>query len=966
MRTKYPRPSSIKLSAAVAAGFLSTLLLVSIAVNAAPSMVEYATSVPFVSHQVPPNILLIVDNSGSMNTIATFFPPKAFSPSATFFGYFESAKCYQYDGTKFVTTTTANKASGVCTSTPNYEWDGSLLNYVSMRRRDVARWVLTGGTCENGRAAAPADGSCPTKILRGVDFANNHSETVQISSTDATGRMPQRFTDPSVPIYFNSMGSIASMAGTFCVNDYYANILGSAPTGVPVSACTEVHNNAAYPNEGFAVRVQSLAEPTGVIQQVGIRARLGLMFYNKEEGGQVAANVGDNASGVGVLLNKIETDNGSHWTVLAESLYEAVRYFAQVQPYAPYDTSILNDDKVGPDYNVGPAADPYHFNPPSWTATDQDAACCNSHIIMFTDGEPTHDENIPAAIKNMTSPPAPGPVFADFDVAGNLQDDYLPNVAYWAHTVDLRPDNGSADPKKACDPSAGAIPNVALLNEPGKCLPGKQSLTIYTFFMYGPVSGSDILKKTAIYGGFKDLNKDGLFNPGEEDLVNNVSGVSIPDGQPDTYFESSNAQAMRDRFLNIFNSITSETTSAAVTAVVASSSSGEGATYQAYFYPEYAPTTAEIGRGMKEIRWLGYTQALFVDAFGHLREDTNGDGKLTYEIDDIIVPFYDTSATPNRFRLNVFHDGNGDGIAGDPLVSGSEAVQDIIELGAVKPIWEAGRQLALTDSTARKIWTWVDSNNDGRVDSGSEFIPFNLANSGTLAPYLRASAAPFDANNIVKFVRGFQDDALGLRDRRKLVDGQPQIWKLGDIVNSSPVVVAGPRERHDIIYGDTTYVPYFQRYIDRRQVVYVGGNDGMLHAFNAGFYMPGDDPSTSELEHGRFSKAPPAGAVTKFGVTNSPALGAELWGFVPYQLLPHLQWHRPRLYPRRLCGSSAEDHGCADFLLSRRPLDMLAGPGRCRASERMGHHSDRRDAVRRKLCRLSERNGRRAHDYYGL
>src|SRR4030095_12001516 len=84
-----------------------------------------------------------------------------------------------------------------------------------------------------------------------------------------------------------------------------------------------------------------------------------------------------------------------------------------------------------------------------------------------------------------------------------------------------------------------------------------------------------------------------------------------------------------------------------------------------------------------------------------------------------------------------------------------------------------------------------------------------------------------------------------------------RVWKLGDIISSTPVVVGAPRERYDVLYGDTTYGAFFKRYKDRRQVAYVGANDGMLHAFNAGFYTPGDDTSTSDMvEHVRFTTTP--------------------------------------------------------------------------------------------------------------
>jgi type IV pilus assembly protein PilY1 len=164
------------------------------------------------------------------------------------------------------------------------------------------------------------------------------------------------------------------------------------------------------------------------------------------------------------------------------------------------------------------------------------------------------------------------------------------------------------------------------------------------------------------------------------------------------------------------------------------------------------------------------------------------------------------------------------------------------------------------------------------------------------------------ATNIINFIRGRQ--VANLRDRQLALKDDTgaqtiQVWKLGDIISSTPVVVGTPKERYDIIYGDTTYSAFVQRYKDRRQVSYVGANDGMLHAFNAGFYTVGDDTSTvGVLEQVRFTTTPKQpGTSTNCGSlpcdasvatyayrSNSPKLGAELWAFIPQDLLPHLQW----------------------------------------------------------------------------
>ena len=192
-------------------------------------------------------------------------------------------------------------------------------------------------------------------------------------------------------------------------------------------------------------------------------------------------------------------------------------------------------------------------------------------------------------------------------------------------------------------------------------------------------------------------------------------------------------------------------------------------------------------------------------------------------------------------------------------------------------------------TTCRRILTWADFDNDGLVAS-SERVEFRSTPlvSFALCPYLGGNAvlycngddvaaitagdikadpnlgtalppksdgtpgclgithracALIEATNIINWVRGSQ--VPGLRDRTFNVRNDSGAivraqWKLGDVVNATPVVVGAPSTRFDVIYGDQTYATFFQRYKDRRQVAYVGANDGMLHAFNGGFFNNDD------------------------------------------------------------------------------------------------------------------------------
>ena len=103
-------------------------------------------------------------------------------------------------------------------------------------------------------------------------------------------------------------------------------------------------------------------------------------------------------------------------------------------------------------------------------------------------------------------------------------------------------------------------------------------------------------------------------------------------------------------------------------------------------------------------------------------------------------------------------------------------------------------------------------------------------------------------------------------------------------------------ENFDDIYSDPTYGEFEYIYArgtgpsasPRPTVVYVGANDGTLHAFNAGVYRPGSDWTSGDTEHGRYTMDYPSYYTSALGFV--PDRGEEIWAFVPRAVLPHLQW----------------------------------------------------------------------------
>lgn len=123
------------------------------------------------------------------------------------------------------------------------------------------------------------------------------------------------------------------------------------------------------------------------------------------------------------------------------------------------------------------------------------------------------------------------------------------------------------------------------------------------------------------------------------------------------------------------------------------------------------------------------------------------------------------------------------------------------------PMWEAGQILVGRSSASRKIFTSV----------GDQVIEFEQGNADVLNKEMGLPTVD-EAAQVINWVRG--DDLPGFRDRSG--------WKLGDIVDSSPVVVGSPSS----FYLDEQYMAFRYAHQDRPRAVYIGANDGMLHAFD--------------------------------------------------------------------------------------------------------------------------------------
>ncbi len=416
---------------------------------------------------------------------------------------------------------------------------------------------------------------------------------------------------------------------------------------------------------------------------------------------------------------------------------------------------------------------------------------------------------------------------------------------------------------------------------------GSSNFITTTFFATGQAAG--VLPKplflAAKYGGYSDLDGDGTpahhetGNAGssdsrEWDNRNNHNGSLGADGIPDNYYFSRNPSLLEAQLGQVLSDISSRVSSATNAALFANSSTGVGALYQALFQPEQ-----EVNGNV--VRWGGILHALFVDSKGFLREDTNSNDALDdYDTDKIVELFFDPNAGQTmvqRFRT----DDEGD----------TTSVEGVLKpLSSLKSLWDAREQLSLVTnitlqrtygalaSGGRHILTWLDLNNDLYVDH-DEQLAFTADTFTGQAGYLGVPAS--EINKVVNYVRG--QEQAGTRSRTIDYDenGSENIWRLGDIVHSTPRLSSAPDSRFDASFSDSSYKTFRDFYLKRRHVLYVGANDGLIHAFNGGFW---NQQNFSYERSGDKSEA-------------LHPLGSELWAYAPMNLLPHLRWLTESDYP---------------------------------------------------------------------
>lgn len=663
-------------------------------------------------------------------------------------------------------------------------------------------------------------------------------------------------------------------------------------------------------------RIKQATTPSGILQEKGLNLRIGAMKINpvgalyecttgnttgtvqpfcpadNKDGAQLIAPLAlgsdaepgntsiNHAQQVANVINEAQANT---WTPLAEAVFSAMGYLTQ-----------RSDMCINPGTNSLSGAGPC-WDFPIFPADNDpvQSPCQLNHLLIITEGSSTRDVNSTVTGSAAATYVVDGVVGAGQQCDPVLRGStYLNNIAAFGYYS--VPDRGNFSSDSAYEAALTEAEDRASLLYNGTGMSSNE------FTDEGVKQG--IITHIITTGSLRsDLGTVPSCDPATLMDQAAKNGGSTVTSTGKYYVSGENPDTFSSGLSYIFDAIMQRASTGSSASVVSSSRSGEGAVYQAIFWPELKST-----EDTQAVTWAGDVHSLFIDGHGYMYEDTEPkNGKLDSG-DRKVTVYYDT--TENKSKGCYEFENN--------------TCINSVDLDEIKYLWSANSWLqSITDQDSlltnrstyissdkqRYIFTWNDLNGDGDVDEDTsaeatnEIIPFDTTTKWHLK-FVAANRGPifndfgltFNETNeltkeqsntnflkLVSWIRGNESDGY----RNRTLAGEKYL--LGDVIHSTPMVVASPQENFHLLYNDQSYEKFAAQYKNRRQVIYFGSNDGMLHAVNGGFY----DSDKKMFCRAKECELTSDGTVENpTSVSSEPELGAELWAYVPYNLQPHLEY----------------------------------------------------------------------------
>lgn len=817
---------------------------------------------------VPANLMLSLSVEFPTGVVAAY--SGATWATGTYLGYFDNAKCYTYDNTNnyFYPVKVASDCTGY--------WSGNMLNWASMTALDEFRQALTGGyrvtdttsltVLERARQVTPSTNpnytfpvkaisttSTISKLVGEAPFSTASNLYIQSHTGGTGGNEITNGTDNGIFIEVADNSTFIN-SGTNHDKKYYVRVKVCL-AGLLESNCNSAHNATDYPGAG------QYAKPEGLIQQNYTKIRVGAAAYafangSSQPNGAVRALLRDNGpttyngygtrttnpytewdpttgifianpdpatdttgtapgggnatqSGAINYLNQFGYANGYEiYDNVADLYWATLAYFMKVPVAASYTSGLTSSNSLDTNF---PVLTGTNLNDPI------SYSCQSNAIVMIGDAHTNYDTAVPGGTvvttgsqaglpqipANGTVPavnaatytttlgnypliegttPATESMATYAGAAGSALGNkawsggtsatyYIAGLAYYAHTNDIRND-------------------VALTPTQGK-----QTVTTYAVDVLEPTTydgdaADAFFGAGAVSNGTTNQSKMGpdiYWLAAKYGGFNDVNNNGTPASEltwhtnsstgtgliPDNYFPGNQPNLIQSGLKQIFNNVASTASQNASAPSVSPTRALSNVTANAA--PYYSPVAGFpiYTTSYAPVTWTG-------DVEGYVGADTAGAA---------VTPVTGSTPWHAQFQLDNL----------TQYVSG-------VNVG-----W---------NTVGRRIITW----------DGSKGVPFRYGNlsAAEVTAMNSVTTGGGAGASLVSYLRGDKSNEGSVYRTRTHI--------LGDIVNSTPVLVQGATSPSYTETANPGYSLFSTTTVANRQpVVYVGANDGMLHAFEADF-----------------------------------------------------------------------------------------------------------------------------------
>lgn len=747
-------------------------------ISKAADMQSYCYVPPFMGQTVSPNIMLVIDVSGSMSWCA-------YNPTSSKSGCCNSSsKCgWTYKGTeegyfdpnKVYTLANINvpnvgrvdvwvETNGTPASCPRYRggintsriYSGSCLNFLYMSRIDLVRWALTGGTLA----------SCDTGVNKQTD---------------------ENYRKKCNPEYYDLRNNKTSCDSDGCVL--------KSTNGVMVKVPWERIKNQALLFQ---------------LKKLSLQPRIGVMFFSDEGvrdkasvyiGDFTSSNNYDALNPYKNAITHINVEDPDGGTPTAPALWDVYNYFSQNKP----QYGGLAPQSGGGDQWKNPMYQCFDDNNDGQCQGNELklVPCAKNFVILLTDGQ----WNTPSCS-------------IDYGFENSSADPVVP--AYWLHK------------KGFTNQKTNIYSRVEALYGIGLFLGGTGETSLKNVSMYGSFDINGRNWPDSLTGYPQNTCTMDDCGSGKGSGCTPLP-TSSPDwdkdgnGQPDTFYSASDAVEIKNAIMSAILDILKRASSGSTVATLSTKTSISSLMIQPFFFSSY---TDSAGR---DINWIGFSRSYWVDPKNDNREDTNSNKVLNLDFDKIFQIYFDTNN--NQTKAAILTDTSTCTSTGTKdLVNLIPVFDSGCWLGNCNPsdrriYYYTGSQLKdFTTSNypdLKNIWDLVDDN--------SSNSSINDSTTQCIIRFLRgedlSSDSTCSSNDYVK-----RNMKIKISDICPGLTGD-KIWKLGDTITSTPAVVSNEKiNNYDYRYQDSTYYSYVNSddYKNRPSILIQGANDGMLHFFRMG------------------------------------------------------------------------------------------------------------------------------------